>query len=121
MDIYAKITALQQKAEEYSDVWMVGEQLKDICRREPACVPILMEDLDNEDMGLADAAGKIKDYADTHHGSMKCFCVSPAQAEKILREFYGLPEMGAAPAPVTQAEPEPRGDSLVLNFDDFWG
>lgn len=110
MDIYAMIADQQAKAPEGSDVWMVGEQLKDICRREPACVPILAEDLGNKDMGLLAAAGKIKGYADQHHGSLKCYCVSPWQAEKILREFYGLPEAGAAaPAP----------DSLVLDFASF--
>lgn len=119
MDIYEKIAAQQAKAPEGSDVWMVGEQLKDICRREPGCVPILAEDLDNEGMSLADAAGKIKDYADKHRGSMKCFCVSPWQSEKILREFYGLPEAGAAAPTVAEAKAEP--ESLVLDFSAFLG
>ena len=53
----------QQKGKEGTAVWMVGEQLKDICRREPACEALLMEDLRNPDMSLAKAERKIEEYA----------------------------------------------------------
>lgn len=95
MDIFAKITS-QQEGHDGDDVWMVGEQLKDICRREPGCVSILMEDLENEDMAIPKAAGKIMTYADSQRKGRSCVCVPPQKAEAILREFYGLPEAGAA-------------------------
>ena len=42
--------------------------------------------------------------------------ISGRQAEKLLREFYGLPEAGAAaPAAVETA----TTDSLVLDLSDF--
>lgn len=93
MDIFEKI-ASQQEGHDADDVWMVGEQLKDICRREPGCVSILMEDLENEDMAISKAAGKIKAYADSQRKGRSCVCVPPQKAEAILREFYGLPEAG---------------------------
>ena len=98
------------------DVWMVGEQLKDICRQEPGCASILAEDLENPDMGLQKAAGKIRAYADSQRKGRSCVCVPPNKAEEILREFYGLPQRGAvAPAP------EPEAPSLVVDLADFWG
>lgn len=99
MDIFEKITA-QQDGHDGDDAWMVGEQLKDICRRDPACVGILAEDLDNEDMSIVKAAGKISAYADSQRNGRRCVCVPPLKAEAILREFYGLPATGAAPTPV---------------------
>lgn len=103
MDIFEKITS-QQEGHDGDDVWMVGEQLKDICRREPGCVSILMEDLENEDMSISDAAGKIKSYADSQRKGRSCVCVPPQKAEAILREFYGLPEAGSE-SPVTVKKP----------------
>lgn len=116
MDIFEKITA-QQVGHDMDDVWMVGEQLKDICRREPGCVSILADDLDNPGMGIADAAGKIKAYADSQAKGKRCVCVPPAKAEELLREFYGLP--GAAEAvPVVQS---PKAATLVVDLDELWG
>lgn len=116
MTVYEKIEA-QQKGKENTDVWMVGEQLKDICRREPACESILSVDLDGKAMSLANAAAKIKAYADNQKRTGNCVCVPPNVAEGILREFYGLPEAGAAmptPEPV-QVSASPK----ILNLADF--
>ena len=88
----------QQKGKEGTAVWMVGEQLKDICRREPACEALLMEDLRNPDMSLAKAERKIEEYARKNKKG-GCGCCPPNEAERILREFYGLPGAGAADAP----------------------
>lgn len=85
----------QQKGHEGGAVWMVGEQLKDICRREPDCAAILAEDLQNPDMSLAKAERKIEAYAKAHKMG-NCGCCPPNEAERILRKFYGLPGAGAA-------------------------
>lgn len=90
MSIFERITALQQGLDG-TDSWMVGEQLKDICRREPACQQILLEDLESPNMGLKSAAAKIAAYANSHRNGKSCVCVPPNVAEMILREFYGLP------------------------------
>ena len=51
MSVFEKIEA-QQKGIENTAAWMVGEQLKDICRREPGCAEILEQDLDVQAMSL---------------------------------------------------------------------
>ena len=97
MTVYELIER-QQKGMDGTAVWMVGEQLKDICHREPDCEAILAEDLQNPDMCLAKAERKIEAYAKAHKKG-NVGCCPPQEAEKILREFYGLPGAGDAPSP----------------------
>ena len=99
----------QSKVKERSAPWMVAEQLKDICRREPWSAELLAKDLENHQMGIVQAEKKIKAFADDHKtGGFSC--VTPLEAEEILREFYGL---GAASAAAGGDTPK------VLNLADF--
>lgn len=79
----------QKQVKERGAAWMVGEQLKDICRREPASAEILAEDLAAKEMSITEAEKKIKAFADKHRVG-KFACVTPVEADGILREFYGL-------------------------------
>lgn len=91
MTVFEKIEQLQ-KGKENTAPWMVGEQLKEICRREPRCEQIVLEDLENPDMSLEKCEKKIREHADELHKKAKgnCVCVPPNVAESIIREFYGL-------------------------------
>lgn len=99
----ALLEAQQAKVKPRSPQWMVGEQLKDICRMEPKSAELIAQDLENEAMSITAAEKKIKAFADGHKtGNFSC--VTPAEAENILREFYGLirPDVvkpAASPAP----------------------
>ena len=94
----AAITA--QQPTERTAVWMVGEQLKDMVRAEPHLAALVAEDLQNKEMSLASCEKKIKAYADRHK-SGSFACVIPLEADRIIREFYGLPKAGEAPADQT--------------------
>lgn len=83
---------------ERSPQWMVGEQLKDICRMEPRSAELIVQDLAVEGMGIVDAEKKIKAFADGHKTG-NFACVTPAEADRILRKFYGLPAPGEVPDP----------------------
>lgn len=98
MTVFEKIEA-QQKGKENSAAWMVGEQLKDICRDDPHCAEIVDKDLDVPEMSIDKAERKIKEYADQQRRVNNCVCVPPNKAEEIIRKFYGLPEAGAKSAP----------------------
>lgn len=121
MSVFEKIEA-QQKGIENSAAWMVGEQLKDICRAEAHCAELVEKDIDNRGMGLADCERKIKELADAKHkgGRGGCVCISPAEAETVIRKFYGLPERqslshgSAVPAPSTQGS---QGGEIIDIFD----
>ena len=98
MTVFEKIEA-QQKGKESSPAWMVGEQLKDIYRNDPHCAELVSQDLENEDMSIEKAERQLKAYADKQKRDGNCVCVPPNVAEKIIREFYGLPEAGAQVQP----------------------
>jgi hypothetical protein len=108
-----KLLEQQARVPEYSAPWMVAEQLMDICRREPHSAQLIDQDLDNPEMGIVQAEAKIRAYSDANRKGAKCFCVTPIQAEKILREFYGLPENGG--------QGSRAGGENVLNLADFFG
>lgn len=108
----AKIASQQAKEKEGSPVIMVGMQLLDMAAEDPRCAELLLHDLDVAEMDLTNAAGKIKEYADKNHKGSNCFCVTPMVAEKILREFYGLPEADAK-------DPTRDRDPGLLNLTDF--
>ena len=91
MSAIDKLREQQSKVPARGPQWMVAEQLMDICRAEPICAALLDQDLDVEAMSITEAEKKIKAYADAHEtGSFAC--VTPVEAERILREFYGLPQ-----------------------------
>lgn len=96
MNVYEKI-AEQQKGMENTAVYMVGEQLKDIIRGNSDMEELVSQDLELEEMSLRKCEEKIKAYADEKHKELKgnCVCVTPIEADKLIREFYGLPEAAA--------------------------
>lgn len=107
MNVFEKIAAQQGK--ERTAVWMVGEQLKDIIRDDPRLQELVDKDLDVEGMSLAECEKKIKAHADKHKtGGFAC--VTPIEAEEIIRDFYGLGRPGD----------KPRGEGRVLNLADFF-
>ena len=84
----------QSRVKERSAPWMVAEQLMDICRREPYSAELIARDLENPEMGIIQAEKKIKAFADSHKTGNSS-CVAPVEADRILREFYGLGTAGA--------------------------
>ena len=100
----------QSRLKERSPQWMVAQQLMDLVRAEPQCAEILAQDLEVEAMSITEAEKKIKAFADAHKTG-NFACVTPDEADRILREFYGLPQRGEA------------GRNAVLGLDlaDFWG
>lgn len=92
MNKLEELIAQQQKGHETKPRFMIGEQLKEIAAREPRCAEILEKDLTVKEMSLEAAERKLQEYADKNHGSEKAFCITPIVAERILRDFYGLPQ-----------------------------
>lgn len=107
------IEAQQAKVKARSPQWMVGEQLKDICRMEPRSAELIAQDLQVAEMGIVAAEKKIKAFADEHR-SGKFSCVTPAESDRILREFYGLPAAGEAASVPEQTM------GRALRLEDFF-
>jgi hypothetical protein len=105
------IIAEQQKSlEEFTTPWMVGEQLKDICIREPDKAELISQDLAVPEMSLVNAEKKIKAWADKQKRTGGAVGVPPNVADGILREFYGLGEPG---------ERASAGAGVNLDLADF--
>ena len=85
------LIAEQQKGHENEPRFMIGEQLKEIAEREPLSAELLERDLEIKEMNLEAAEKHFQEYADKNHGKAKAFCITPKVAERLLREFYGLP------------------------------
>ena len=121
----AMIEKQQEAVKPRSAQWMVGEQLKDICLREPRSAELIAQDLEVEKMSITEAEKKIKAFADANKTG-NFACVTPVEAETILREFYGLPEPfedgGAADRGEESQEDERRSSSArkVLDLSDFF-
>ena len=108
----AAIEAQQQKHKQGSAPWCVGAQLKDMLRAEPDLAPLVEQDLAQPGMDLAKCELKIRDFAGKHKEGNVGFC-GPADADRIIREFYGLPPRGEAPAASAK---RPR---KVIRLTDF--
>ena len=113
----AAIEAQQAKESGRTAPWMVGEQLREICMREPGSAELIAQDLTTGGMSLRKAEEKIKAYADKHRTG-NFACVTPAEAEKIIREYFGLPKAGTqAPPPETTPE---KTEGKVIDLADFF-
>ena len=100
MTVFEKISA--QQGAERTAVWMVGEQLKDMIKYDARAQEIVSQDLDIPEMSLAECEKKIKAYADKHKtGNFSC--VTPIEAENIIREFYGITNVSASSDPIANA------------------
>lgn len=115
-DVMEKLRAQQAKTQLRSAQWMVAEQLMEICRKDPRCAELLDKDLDAPEMSIIMAEKQIKAFADGHK-SGSFACVTPAESDRILRKFYGLPE---APGNLEKPEASPAGSPLAgLDLESF--
>lgn len=101
-----------QQPKEHSAVWAAGEQLKDMIRGNESAAEILLTDLrENKEMTLAAAEKKIAERAKKNKVG-NCGCVTPAEAEDILREFFGLPGR-------EKENPRRKEERKVVDLADF--
>ena len=114
LDVFEMIAA-QQKGKENTAPWMVGEQLKDICRREPLAAELVEKDLAVKEMSLVECEKKIKAWADSHKKG-SCAVVPPNVAEGIIRKFYGIPE---AKESGPSRAPAPTGSGDIIDITSF--
>ena len=113
-----KITAQQAKHKQGSAPWCVGEQLKDILRAQPEIAELVVHDLDQTGMSLADCEKKIAAFAQDHRQGSVGFC-GPADSDRIIRAFYGLPEAPAASFPMPPAAFSAAPKRKTIRLADF--
>lgn len=110
-----EVTALIRKQQgQRGPVWMCGEQLLEMITPDEAAAKLVLDDLQHGGMSLKDCEANIHTFA-YKNGS----CCTGAEAEKIIRKYFGLPEQTAAPKPEPAAPPAPAGN--IVNLEDFFG
>lgn len=103
-----------QQPKERTAVWVVGEQLKDILHDEPDLAELVVQDVDGTGMTLAACEKQIKKFADKHKtGGFAC--VTPVEAEEIIRKFYGL----GSPRVEATLKVKSQASGKLLNLEDF--
>ncbi len=116
------IAAQQERLKQGTAPWYVGEQLKDIVRTTPGAAELVAQDLAVKGMELVECEKKIAAFAKQHRTGNMGFC-GPADADRIIREFYGLPAAAVALQPEKQEPPAPVGENKpprqTLNLLDF--
>lgn len=95
-------------------VWMCGEQLLEMIAPDEAAAKLVLDDLKHSGMSLKGCEAEIRAFA-CKNGS----CCTGAEAEKIIRKYFGLPEQTEAPKPEPAAPPAPAGN--IVNLEDFFG
>lgn len=110
--------ASQQQGKENTDVFMVGEQLKDICRNNSKAAELVLADLDVKEMSLEKCAAEIKKEADRLHkeNKGKCICIPPNVAEGIIKKFYGIPDEDINS---DEESPGAQTDDNIIRLEDF--
>ena len=110
-----EVTALIRKQQgQRGPVWMCGEQLLEMITPDDAAAKLVLDVLQHGGMSLKDCEANIRTFA-YKNGS----CCTGAEAEKIIRKYFGLPEQTAAPKPEPAAPPAPAGN--IVNLEDFFG
>ena len=92
MNVFETISA--QQGPERTAVWMVGEQLKDMLRNDETGQEMVAQDLERG-MSLKACEKKLAEYAGRHKTG-NFACVTPVEAEEIIREYFGLGKEKAA-------------------------
>lgn len=91
-----------------------ARQLANIVRSTPGAGELVLQDLQGDGMGVVDCEKKISDFARKHQG------ILPEEADKIIREFYGLPEGGpAVGTPALSVEPAPQPKPAAQQSGNF--
>lgn len=111
-----KIEAQQAKLGKSPAYW-VGEQLKDMLRAEPWNADLVARDLDVPEMEITAVEKKIKAAADKNKKGNVGF-VSPMEADKIIREFYGFRPAEEGRSPALAAEPKKKKREAI-RLEDF--
>ena len=92
----------------------LAAQTVDICRGNADLISIVMEDL-KAGKTLSGLANELKKLADKKHSELKgsSVCITPMEADEVIRKFFGLPAAGEAPASQMASAPG------ILNLEDF--
>lgn len=107
---------------QYSPAWCCAQDIIEMCRNEEDSAELILKDMAVKEMGPAECEKKIRALADERHKANggKAACVTAREAEKIIREFYGLRDPGTAHAALSGYQPKQESAAKQIDLDDFF-
>lgn len=115
-----------QTKDKSGTVNLCGRQIWDLIRTNEGFAEIVNADLDNPQMSVEMCEKQIRAAADEKHRKTKGSCagISPAEAENIIRKFYGLPGIPEREEwPEEDVLPEPakrkEAEADIISLEDF--
>ena len=110
-EILQEVTELVRKQQggKRGPVWMCGEQLLEMIGQDAAAAKLVLDDLQHGGLSLTGCEKKIRGFAQKNGN-----CCTGPEAEKIIRDYFGLPERGTAPKPAL----EPAAG--LISLEDFF-
>lgn len=81
----------------------VGQILLGLCEADAHIARLVEQDLENPDMSLEKCFAKMREIAQKKQKN-NCYYMLPEEAEKTIRDFYGIPERKAGTASQHQTE-----------------
>lgn len=113
MDYIEKIKQAGANYKEGSLEAGIAEMLLTIAKSSMNAAELIAQDLDVKEMNIDAAAKHLTDYA-RKNKSGSSYYMSPATAEKLLRDFYKIPDVRE---PKPDIEPKPQRGEIVDLLD----
>lgn len=86
-----------------------GYQLIDIIKTTPGAAELVLQDFERDGMNIADCEKKIHEEWKKNNG------IDSRQADKVIREFYGIPDMTEQTPAVTANKKH-----SIVDLDEFF-
>lgn len=110
-EILQEVTELVRKQQggKRGPVWMCGEQLLEMIGQDEAAAKLVLDDLQHGELSLTGCEKKIRGFAQKNGN-----CCTGPEAEKIIQDYFGLPERG------TEQKPALEPAAGVISLEDFF-
>ena len=99
----------KQQGGKRGPVWMCGEQLLEMIGRDAEAAKLVLDDMQHGGLSLDGCEKGIRMFAKKNGN-----CCTGPEAEKIIRDYFGLPERDA------EKKPELEPAAGVISLEDFF-
>lgn len=91
------ISEQQASLGKQSVAYAIGEMLKEIAATGATAAELIAQDLEKENMSLAEAGKHLADAANKSANGSGSYAMTTEEAHGLLRKFYGIPEEAPRP------------------------
>lgn len=111
-----KLIIEQQGEDVETNLYGIGEQLKDICKENPQNAELVAKDLEVKEMSLESLGKSFDKYAKARAKNGQS-CISLLVADRLIREFYSLGQRQETSAPI---EPQSSPSDSIFDLQNLF-